>query len=328
VSATITDTLFRLLRPESPPDGSIRAPLDASQPPAEYVGLAETHRERLSPLHRKLLAQFKLPNSANAVARSPYWRKALREPVKAVLARLKAQGLLFEPDNPRARICRGRDESDLRVLCLEAGLLPTGSEDQLADRLLSIDPTGWLLGYTGELLQCSDLDTQRHLAEGRIVRDPSDNEAIWEMLKEQASQTAREGNLALCRNVHLAMANHLLRRKKQAKALQALCIVCVFDLCGVRNRGDAPLEIRRTYSRFDAARASLAPWLVKRVGSLSREMTLTMDEMREAFMHVSTRLGVPKDPRKLWMVLQLALEGTLDPNDEMRRNRVIRNILD
>jgi hypothetical protein len=43
------------------------------------------------------------------------------------------------------------------MLCLEFGLPPTGSIDQLVDRLLTIDPTGWLLGYAGELLQCSDV---------------------------------------------------------------------------------------------------------------------------------------------------------------------------
>src|ERR1035441_553048 len=106
---------------------------------------------------RKLLAEFVIPKSANEVARSPKWRGLFCEPVMTILRRLKARGILVEPNDPRARMCCCRDESDLRMLCLEFGLTPTGSIDQLVDRLLTIDPTGWLLGYAGELLQCSDV---------------------------------------------------------------------------------------------------------------------------------------------------------------------------
>jgi hypothetical protein len=90
----------------------------------------------------------------------------------------------------------------------------------------------------------SDFDARQCSLQDRLQKDLSDNEVIWEMLKGHAQQTAREGNLARCRNVHVAMANHLLRRGKRGRELQALCIVCVFDLCGVRNRDDAPAEIR------------------------------------------------------------------------------------
>jgi hypothetical protein len=256
--------------------------------------------------YRRLLAEFMLPNSADTVARSSYWSGALGEPVKTVLGRLKAKGLLIEPNDPRARMRHNRDESDLRVLCLEHGLPPTGNADQLADRLLTIDPTGWLLGYAGELLQCSNL-TDRKI---------SDDEGIWEMLKRHAQQSAREGNLALCRNVHVAMANHLIRRSKRGTALQTLCIVCIFDLCGVRNRDDLPAGIRKLHSRFDPARASLAPWLVSRVRSLSRELALSTDGIREVFLRVGTRLPVPRDPRQLWAELRRALEGDLDSDDD------------
>jgi hypothetical protein len=272
---------------------------------------------------------------------------------------LKAQGILIEPVDPRARICRDRDESDLRMLCLDTGLPPTGSADELVDRLLALDPTGWLLGFAGELLQCSeraqetlvsqrqkvesspildpdlaglftqgDVDTQRFLLQDRLEREPTDNEVIWAMLKARAQQTALEGNLALCRNVYLSMANHLSRRNKKPQALQALCIVCVFDLCGARNRDDVPAEIRKSYSRFDPDRASLRAWLVRRLSDLSSEMNLSRNELREIFLAIGTRLNVPKTPRKLWAVLQLALEGALDSNTETDGNRDIRELLD
>ena len=233
--------------------------------------------------YRRLLAEFTRPNTADAVARSPRWKDAFRDPVKAVLKRLHAKGLLVEP----------KMGPDLAALFTR-----------------------------------SDFDAKQRSLQDRLQKDLSDNEVIWEMLKGHAQQTAREGNLARCRNVHVAMANHLLRRDKRGRELQALCIVCVFDLCGVRNRDDAPAEIRKSHSRFDAARASLAPWLVSRVRNLSRELALSMGEIREIFLQVCTRLPVPRDPRKLWAVLQLALEGGFDSADDVRRSRAIRQILE
>jgi hypothetical protein len=123
------------------------------------------------------------------------------------------------------------------------------------------------------------------------------------------------------------MANHLLRRHKNKKALQALYIVCVFDLCGARNREDAPGDTSRSYSRFDGTSASLAPGIVRRVRDVAREMTLSRDEMREIFLSVSARLPVPKDSRRLWAVLQLAIEGGLDPDDAVSVRRVIHSLL-
>jgi hypothetical protein len=312
-----------------------------------------------SPSYRGLLQEFVQPNSAEAVARSPYWKEVFSEPVRLILRRLQARGVLIEPIDPRARMRRDRDESDLRLLCVEHGLQPTGSAEELVDRLLGIDPTAWLLGYAGELLQCSewakralasrrgravnpplldpdldglftqgDLDTQRYVLQGRLERQPTDNEVIWEMLKERAQQTALEGNLALCRDVHLAMAKHLLRRKKNPQALQALCVVCVFDLCGARDRRDVPAEIRKSHSRFDPDRASLSSGIVRRLSELSCEMRLSINELRDFFLAIATRLRVPETPRKLWGVLQPALEGAIDSNVESYGSQVIRELLD
>jgi hypothetical protein len=123
------------------------------------------------------------------------------------------------------------------------------------------------------------------------------------------------------------MANHLLRRNRSKKALQALCVVCIFDLCGARNCGDEPGETGRKHSRFDGARASLAPALVRMMRNLARESTLSMYELREIFLGVSARLPIPKDSRRLWAVLHLALKGNLDPNDAAGCSRVIQHCL-
>ena len=354
MSARIKETLFRFWGIEPPSNLGTQVPRDVAEAAAGGVG-----RLINSPSYRKLLAEFALPNSAEAVARSPNWKEVFSEPVRSILRRLKSQGVLIEPIDPRARMCRGRDESDLRMLCIEHGLQPTGSAADLVDRLLAIDPTAWLLGYAGELLQCSewarktlasrrdrvasspaldpdltelftqgDVDTQRYLLQDRLEREPTDDEVIWEMLQGRAEQTALEGNLALCRNVHLGMANHLIRRNKKTQALQALCIACVFDLCGARNRSDVPAAIRKTYSRFDPGRASLPASLVRLLSDLSRDMSLSLSGLQDIFLAIATRLNVPKAPRKLWVVLQLALEEAVDSSAATDGNRVVRELLD
>jgi hypothetical protein len=331
---------------EPPRRTGTQAPRDAAEAAAGRIPTGNVYGIWNSPSYRRLLEQFVQPNSAEAVARSPDWKEVFNEPVRSILRRLKAQGVLIEPVDPRARMRRDRDESDLRLLCVEHGLQPTGGEEELLDRLLGIDPTAWLLGYAGELLQCSewakralgswrgraasapildpdldglftqgDLDAQRYVLQSRLEREPTDREVIWEMLKGRAQQTALEGNLALCRDVHLAMATYLLRRNKKMQALQALCIVCIFDLCGARNRSDAPAEIRKSFSRFDPERASLSSGPVRRLSDLSRDMRLSLNELQEIFLAIGTRLHVPETPRKLWTVLQLALEGALEPTE-------------
>jgi hypothetical protein len=356
MNARIKDTLIRLLRVEPRANPVMRVVPTILDQGARRNRLGEGHRNLEVPSYRELLAEFVLPNSAEVIARSPYWNEVFREPVGTHVQRLKAQGMLVEPNNPRARMCHDRDESDLRIVCLDLGLAPTGGANDLADRLLTIDPTGWLLGYAGELLQCSDsaarimyrpdaadtqlsapdlagvftrgeFDTQRCFLKARIHREPSDNEVIWAMFKARARQTAVEGNLALCRNVHLRMADYLVRQDQKPTALQALCIVCVFDLCGARDRGRVPEEMRPAYSRFDAARASLASWLVGRVRDLSRELGLSTDELREDFLRIGVQLKVPRNPRKLWIAMQLALDGGLDTDNDVG-NRIIRNLLE
>jgi hypothetical protein len=301
------------------------------QPASASFKSAPLEEIRLSPLQERLLSEFIRPNTVEAAARSARCAKIVDQPVTRVIRALQEKGLLVEPNDARARLCHGRDESDLRMLCLNSGLVPTGSADELVERLLVIDPTGWLLGYTGELLQCSArargaIAPANDREQSGIERPNPNDESMWGMLRKQALQTAREGNLLRCRNVHRTMANHLLRRNRSKKALKALCVVCIFDLCGARNCGE-PGEAGRRHPRFDSARASLAPASVRMMRSLARESTLSMYDLREIFLSVSARLPIPKDSRRLWAVLHLALKGTLDPNDAVGCSRVIQNFL-
>jgi hypothetical protein len=147
MNAKIKDGQFWLLSSESVPGHGIQGRRERT-PLVEEV--------RLSPLQERLLSEFMLPNSAHAVARSARWAKVVGEPVTRVVRALQDHGLLVEPNDARARMCHGRNQRDLQKLCLDSGLEPVGSVGELVDRLLVIDPTGWLLGYAGELLQCSE----------------------------------------------------------------------------------------------------------------------------------------------------------------------------
>jgi hypothetical protein len=322
MNAKIKDRLFGILGSDSASGQGAQA--SVKRAPPEDI--------RLSPLQARLLSEFMLPNSAHAVARFTHCAKTFGAPITRVIRALKEQGLLVEPNDARARLCHGKDESDLRMLCLDSGLETTGSVDELVDRLLVIDRSGWLLGYGGELLQCSARAARAvvavtHREQSGIERPNANDDSMWRVLKKHALQTAREGNLLRCRNVYRTMANHLLRRNRSKKALQALCLVCIFDLCGARNRGEVPGETGRMHSRFDGARASLAPALVQMIRNLARESMLSMYELREIFLGVSARLPIPKDERRLWAVLHLALKGHLDPDDAAGCSRVIQNFL-
>jgi len=50
--------------------------------------------------------------------------------------------------------------------------------------------------------------------------EPSDDYVKWKMLSRRALQHATEGNLRLCRNMYLVMADFLWRREKLKQALQ------------------------------------------------------------------------------------------------------------
>ncbi len=100
---------------------------------------------------------------------------------------------------------------------------------------------------------------------------------------------------------------------------------CLF---GALNRAHVPPATDDTYSCFDASRASLAPWVVRQVKTLCRDMALAIEEIREIFIGVSIRLPIPKDSFKLWAVLQVALEGALESDDAERCSRVIQKPLD
>ena len=102
MSARIKETLFRFWRTDPPPNPGTQAQRGVAQAAAGDIARRDASRLCSSPSYRELLAEFALPNSAEAVARSPYWKEVFSEPVRSVLRRLKAQGLLIEPIDPLA----------------------------------------------------------------------------------------------------------------------------------------------------------------------------------------------------------------------------------
>src|ERR1700678_1156662 len=108
VNAKIKNALSRLLWSESVPEEGFRASPESRPSAVEEI--------RPSAMEVELLAEFVLPNYCHAVAQSPFWSRAFGEPVSSVLRRLEEHGFLIEVNDPRARMCHGREESDLRVL--------------------------------------------------------------------------------------------------------------------------------------------------------------------------------------------------------------------
>ena len=84
---------------------------------------------------------------------------------------------------------------------------------------------------------------QEFLSKG--YREPSDDDVKWRMLNRRPLQHATEGNLGLCRNMYLVMADFLSLREKLRDALRLYLIVCAYDLNGAQNRGVFPVNVRR-----------------------------------------------------------------------------------
>ena len=329
----MTNRLLRLLKFHPPPAST------AARGPVDRV------RElRQSPSYRKLLAEFVLPNAPDRVARDPHWTGVFDRPVPEILRSLKGGGILVEPGDARARLHFARDSSDLRVVCVELGLPTGGSDDDMVDRLLRLDPTGLLLGYPGELLQCADFvkravvadlpppraipvadpdlaemftqadyDAQREWIWGRTAREPSPDQVLWALLQARAQATARAGNLSLCRDAFLGMTRYLIRREKWLSAFKANCIVCIFDLSGARNRSDAPAAERPAYSRYDERLAFLEPAAIRRAKKLRLELALPMPVVGRMFLQMYAVVRPPGEPEKLWAVFRDALLGPVDP---------------
>jgi len=57
-------------------------------------------------------------------------------------------------------------------------------------------------------------------------------------------------------------------------------------------------------------------------------MSLSVHRMHEIFLSVTARLPLPKESRRLWTVIEFALEGGLDLHDAVQCRRVIRNMLE
>jgi len=317
---------------------------------------------RTSQGHQRLLVSFTLPNSVEGVPKWTNWGGLLGESLNSAIQRLKTEGALLPVNEPARRILYNRGANELRKLCRDHGLKVSGVKEQLAERLLCIDPTGLVLGCPGELLECSreahqianarrearkqsqlddpDLrhvfDRQEFEAEKEKLKqqffstarpEPPDDDVKWAMLNRRALQHANEGNLGLCRNMHLVMADFLSRRKKLKEAFRLYLTVCAYDLNGAQNRGGMPSEMLRRFPPFDPAMATLAPAVVESVQDLAEELSFSVDEVRREYLESAALLNLPLALGKGWSVLSLAIEGKIELGDQPRCFRRIRDLL-
>jgi hypothetical protein len=110
---------------------------------------------RASEGHQQLLLTFTLPNAAENVPKWVGWGGLLGESLDSAIQRLKTDGALLSVDDGKWRILYNRGANELKKMCRERGLKVSGTKEQMAERLASVDPSGLVLGYPGELLRCS-----------------------------------------------------------------------------------------------------------------------------------------------------------------------------
>lgn len=317
---------------------------------------------RRSEGHQRLLLSFTLPNTSEGVPKWTDWDGLLGESLDSAIERLKTDGALLPVNQPAWHILHNRGASELRKMCRDHGIKVSGTKDQMAGRLVSIDPTGVVLGYPGELLKCSpeaaqiadarreawkqsqlddpdlrhvfarkEFEVEKELLKQRFLREahpePSDDDVKWGMLNRRILQHAAESNLGLCRNMYLVMAGFVWRRGKLTEALRLYLTVCIYDLNGAQNRAGTPPEMLQEFPLFDPAMAMLAPAVVEGVQDLAEELGLTIDGLREAYLDAAAATHLPLAPEKAWSVLSLAIEDKIDLGDQPRCFRRIRELL-
>jgi hypothetical protein len=155
----------------------------------------------------------------------------------------------------------------------------------------------------------------------------SDDDAKRDLLNREALQHSTEGNLGLCRNTYLLMADSLSRRESLKEALGLYLIVCAYDLNGAQNRGGLSAEMLRQFPLFDLTMATLAPVVVDNVQNLSEELNFSTEDVRELYLKATSPVSFPLAPAKAWSVLSLAIEGKIDLDDQPECFTRIRSLL-
>ena len=350
-------------RPAARPDRVIPHPATPATPESAHGSPGKCKIDwRASEGHQRLLLSFTFPNTAEDVPKWVDWPELLGESLDSAIQRLKTDGALLPVDEPVWRILHRRGANELKRMCREHGLKVSGTKEQMAERLVTIDPSGLVLGYSGEMLKCSPEAEQianarrgawqqsqlddpdlKHLFDrqefesekerltqqflGKGYPEPSDDDVKWGMLNRRALQHATEGNLGLCRNVYLVMGSFVSRREKPKEALRLYLIVCAYDLNGAQNRGGASAATLRQFPLFDLATATLAPVVVRNVKRLAEALGLSAENLRELYLKSTSPMNFPVAPEKTWSALSPAIQGSIDLNDQPQCFERIRSLL-
>lgn len=215
-----------------------------------------------------LLRQCTCPRAIEELAKDSILANAFSESMDQVVESLKNVGALVECDDPAARIAYNRGAVALRQLCIDNGFKKIGTKDDMARRLVGIDPMGTRLGYAGRLFVCSEMAAAVIEAERKayrasqlddpLLRDlftrtdfdvekqrltrswkqpPSDDDVKLSLLNRRIVEHAKMGERAICSSLYYTMSLFESRRGHYEHALKLAFIVCADDLCGVSNGG-------------------------------------------------------------------------------------------
>ncbi|PLT31987.1 hypothetical protein [Bacillus sp. V5-8f] len=140
---------------------------------------------------------------------------------------------------------------------------------------------------------------------------PYPYDIAWGMLNRVAMERASEMKFGLYRNVRMDMGDLLKQEGKLKHSLLFYLEVCFLDINGATNATTHP-ELMKEYPPFRLESAFLAPGILAYIETLSEELNLSLEDIKEEFINHNKRsykdnVLVPLSAEKAWLNLEKEL---------------------